>query len=51
MFAFGLVSKRSRREERKCAAFLTGTDEMLFEGLRGRAQGFAVEGSGLAEIG
>ncbi|HET6970039.1 MAG TPA: DNA replication/repair protein RecF [Phenylobacterium sp.] len=30
-------------------AFLTGTDEMLFEGLRGRAQGFAVEGSGLAQ--
>ena len=29
-------------------AFLTGTDEMLFEGLKGRAQGFAVEGSGLA---
>ncbi|MBW8816059.1 MAG: DNA replication/repair protein RecF [Caulobacterales bacterium] len=32
-------------------AFLTGTDEMLFEGLRGRAQGFAVEGSGLAAVG
>lgn len=29
-------------------AFLTGTDEMLFEGLSGRAQGFRVEGSGLA---
>jgi len=29
-------------------AFLTGTDEMLFEGLAGRAQGFRVEGSGLA---
>ena len=28
-------------------AFLTGTDEMLFDGLRGRAQGFAVDGSGL----
>ncbi|HEX7885510.1 MAG TPA: DNA replication and repair protein RecF, partial [Phenylobacterium sp.] len=29
-------------------AFLTGTDEMLFDGLAGRAQGFRVEGSGLA---
>ena len=28
-------------------AFLTGTDAMLFDGLAGRAQGFAVEGSGL----
>jgi len=28
-------------------AFLTGTDEVLFEALAGRAQGFAVEGSGL----
>jgi DNA replication and repair protein RecF len=26
-------------------AFLTGTDEHLFEGLKGRAQGFCVEGS------
>jgi len=32
-------------------AFLTGTDEMLFEGLAGRAQGFRVEGSGLAALG
>jgi DNA replication and repair protein RecF len=32
-------------------AFLTGTDQMLFDGLGGRAQGFAVEGSGLAAIG
>ena len=31
-------------------AFLTGTDEMLFEGLRSRAQGFAVEGSGLLTV-
>lgn len=29
-------------------AFLTGTDEMLFEGLKGRAQGFRVDGSGLS---
>ncbi|WP_293907676.1 DNA replication/repair protein RecF [Phenylobacterium sp.] len=32
-------------------AFLTGTDEMLFDGLKGRAQGFAVDGSGLAPLG
>ena len=32
-------------------AFLTGTDEMLFDGLAGRAQGFRVEGSGLAAVG
>jgi len=32
-------------------AFLTGTDEMLFDGLAGRAQGFRVEGSGLAGVG
>jgi DNA replication and repair protein RecF len=32
-------------------AFLTGTDEMLFEGLAGRAQGFRVEGSGPAAAG
>ncbi|RAK63297.1 DNA replication/repair protein RecF [Phenylobacterium kunshanense] len=32
-------------------AFLTGTDEMLFEGLAGRAQGFRAETSGLASIG
>lgn len=31
-------------------AFLTGTDEMLFEGLAGRAQGLKVEGSGLATV-
>lgn len=31
-------------------AFLTGTDEMLFEGLAGRAQGFRAETSGLASI-
>ncbi|MBX3484983.1 DNA replication/repair protein RecF [Phenylobacterium sp.] len=28
-------------------AFLTGTDQMLFDGLAGRAQGFAVDASGL----
>lgn len=32
-------------------AFLTGTDEMLFDGLAGRAQGFRVDGSGLAGVG
>ena len=32
-------------------AFLTGTDEHLFEGLAGRAQGVRVEGSGLVELG
>jgi DNA replication and repair protein RecF len=32
-------------------AFLTGTDEMLFEALAGRAQGFRVEGSGLSPAG
>jgi DNA replication and repair protein RecF len=32
-------------------AFLTGTDEHLFEGLAGRAQGIRVDASGLAEIG
>ncbi|WP_293676839.1 DNA replication/repair protein RecF [uncultured Phenylobacterium sp.] len=32
-------------------AFLTGTDEMLFDGLAGRAQGLRVEGSELVEIG
>jgi DNA replication and repair protein RecF len=31
-------------------AFLTGTDEMLFEGLAGRGQGFRAEISGLASI-
>lgn len=31
-------------------AFLTGTDEMLFEGLVGRGQGFRAEISGLASI-
>mgnify|MGYP001552827052 FL=1 len=31
--------------------FLTGTDEMLFEGLRGRAQGVRVEGAELAGLG
>ena len=31
-------------------AFLTGTDEALFEGLAGRAQGFAVEAAALAPI-
>ena len=31
-------------------AFLTGTDEHLFEGLAGRAQGVRVEGSGLASV-
>jgi len=30
-------------------AFLTGTDEMLFDGLAGRAQGFRVDGSGLTQ--
>jgi DNA replication and repair protein RecF len=29
-------------------AFLTGTDELLFEDLKGRAQGVRVDGSGLA---
>ena len=32
-------------------AFLSGADEMLFDGLKGRAQGFRVEGSGLAAVG
>ena len=32
-------------------AFLTGTDEILFEGLAGRAQGFRVESSGLIAVG
>lgn len=32
-------------------AFLTGTDEHLFEGLAGRAQGVRVDGSGLALAG
>lgn len=32
-------------------AFLTGTDEMLFEGLSGRAQGFRAEGSSLTPVG
>ena len=32
-------------------AFLTGTDEMLFEALAGRAQGFRVEPSGVAPAG
>ena len=31
-------------------AFLTGADEHLFEGLRGRAQGVRVEGAGLAPL-
>jgi DNA replication and repair protein RecF len=31
-------------------AFLTGTDDHLFEALAGRAQGVRVEGSGLADI-
>jgi DNA replication and repair protein RecF len=31
-------------------AFLTGTDEMLFDGLTGRAQGFRVEGSELVGL-
>ncbi|MEO8115134.1 MAG: DNA replication/repair protein RecF [Phenylobacterium sp.] len=31
-------------------AFLTGTDEALFEGLKGRAQGVRVEGAGLAAL-
>lgn len=31
-------------------AFLTGTDEMLFEALAGRAQGYRVEDSGLAPV-
>jgi DNA replication and repair protein RecF len=30
-------------------AFLTGTDELLFEGLTGRAQGFRVEEGALRE--
>lgn len=32
-------------------AFLTGTDDHLFEGLAGRAQGFRVDASGLAAVG
>jgi DNA replication and repair protein RecF len=32
-------------------AFLTGTDEMLFEALAGRAQGFRVDASGLTTVG
>lgn len=32
-------------------AFLTGTDEMLFDGLAGRAQGFRVDGAGLTPAG
>ena len=32
-------------------AFLTGTDEMLFDGLAGRSQGFRVEPSGLTWVG
>jgi len=31
-------------------AFLTGTDEMLFEGLIGRSQGFRVEGARVTEV-
>jgi DNA replication and repair protein RecF len=31
-------------------AFLTGTDEMLFDGLAGRAQGFRVDGSDLTAV-
>ncbi|HEY0436064.1 MAG TPA: DNA replication/repair protein RecF [Phenylobacterium sp.] len=31
-------------------AFLTGTDEVLFEALRGRAQGFRVEESGFTRV-
>jgi len=31
-------------------AFLTGTDAMLFDGLAGRAQGFAVDGAVLAAV-
>lgn len=31
-------------------AFLTGTDDMLFEGLQGRAQGFRVDGAALAPV-
>ncbi|MDB5445606.1 MAG: recF [Phenylobacterium sp.] len=38
-------------EALRLQAFLTGTDEHLFEDLAGRAQGVRVEGSGLAEIG
>jgi DNA replication and repair protein RecF len=31
-------------------AFLTGTDDHLFEGLAGRAQGFRVEGAALTPV-
>jgi DNA replication and repair protein RecF len=31
-------------------AFLTGTDEMLFDGLKGRAQGFRVDAAGLTSV-
>ena len=41
---------RHRRQRGEETFFLTGTDEMLFEGLKGRAQGFRVEGSGLNPI-
>jgi len=37
-------------DSRRRGAFLTGTDEMLFEGLRGRSQGFRVEAAGLMAV-
>jgi DNA replication and repair protein RecF len=37
-------------EALRLQAFLTGTDEHLFEGLAGRAQGVRVEGAGLSTI-
>lgn len=37
-------------EALKLQAFLTGTDEHLFEDLKGRAQGVRVDGSGLAYL-
>ena len=46
--------RQSRRFDAKSLglqAFLTGTDEMLFDGLTGRAQGFRVEAAGLSAVG
>ncbi|MBL8555627.1 MAG: DNA replication/repair protein RecF, partial [Phenylobacterium sp.] len=37
-------------EALRLQAFLTGTDQMLFDGLAGRAQGFAVDASGLTGV-
>ena len=45
------VLARWRRLQGRRVFFLTGTDEMLFEGLKGRSQGFRVEGAGLVGVG